>query len=105
MPVAARFGSKLWAGLMELLGSRTVAVVGATQVGVGGLSDLINGEVRSFNDYNRYIIQEMAAGRLSPEAGAELIKKPPEKESVVVPLVVGGVILGALAIFLSQRGD
>ena len=101
--VAAKFGSKLWQGLMALLGSRTVAAVGATQVGVAGLGQVINGEVRSFNDYNRYIIQEMAAGRLSPEAGATLIQRPPEKESVVVPLVVGGVILGALAIFLHQK--
>jgi hypothetical protein len=101
--LAARFGSKLWQGLMGLLGNRTVAAVGATHVGVSGLSNVIHGEVQSFNDYNRYIIQEMAAGRLSPEAGAALLRRPPKQEGIVMPLIVGGVILGGLALFLRQR--
>jgi hypothetical protein len=103
--LAARFGSRLWQGLMQLLGSRTVAVVGATQVGVAGLGNVINGEVQSYNDYNRWILSKVASGELSPEAGQAAMRKTPERESVVMPLVVGGVILGGLALFLRQRGD
>lgn len=100
-PWIARFGSAAWKGLIQLLSTKTVAVVGASAVVSNQLSDVINGEVKSYNDYNQHLSDLVAKGELSPEDAAKLGKGSPI--SPVTVGVLGAAAVGALYVFMKTK--
>ena len=93
----------LWSKLVQLLGTRTVATLGGAAIVSQGVVSVLNGEVDSYLAYNEQIAKLVAEGKLSGEAGANMVVQPPQKTSMVVPIVAGVVVLGGIALFLNSK--
>jgi peptidoglycan hydrolase-like protein with peptidoglycan-binding domain len=104
---AARLGrlaGPAWAKLLELLGTRTVASIGGVATAAVGLETVINRDLQNFDELSKKVAELVASGGLTVEEGAQILDvAKPKKESIVGPLVVGGTLLGALALWLNRE--
>ena len=98
---AARFAGPLWEGLITLLRTPAVVVAGGTAVAVQGLDNVLNSEVDTYYDSVNKLRQLCLDKKLTVEECKALAPTPPPDWKTAV--VVGGVALGALAIWLNRR--
>lgn len=98
---AARFAGPLWEGLVTLLRTPTVAAAGAAAVAVQGVDGVLNGESQSYYDAVANLNKLCTEKKLTAEQCNAL--KPEQPADWKTAVVVGGVALGALAIWLNRR--
>lgn len=97
---AERLAGPAWRGLMQVLGSRTVATVGATAVAANSLEDALTGETEEYLESNRHLAEMVAEGKLTADQAVQLKEKPSSSNGA---LVVGAVALGALGVWYLSR--
>jgi peptidoglycan hydrolase-like protein with peptidoglycan-binding domain len=99
-----KIGEVVWPKLVQLLGTRAVTVAGAAAVAASGANDIINGDVKAYQDHNAALAQMVSDGKLTVDEYNALKAQAPGGSTSNVGWLIGGAVgLGALAIYLRSK--
>jgi hypothetical protein len=99
--VAARLGAAAWPKLIELLSNPTLKAAVVTYIGVKGVGEALNADTVAYRDIKKNIDNLVADGKLTVEEAGQISPVAPGGWGL---LVVGVVVVGAVALFLSRKG-